>query len=231
MKLFPTPKSNNLSEWLELATNRLATPARKRIGLEIGEHYAEAVEAHLQEGLSETAAQAAALAELGDPWAAARRFRKQHLAEGEARCIESMLKNARNIFMLASLYIAFALLAYLTSNDPTRISYRRHVIALVALFLAWVALPTASFVLARRKSTAPNIRLLILMQSMSGFTFGIILTLIMDIDPEQPPATWQYMFWWIWLVSVFGSRFSIWRKLRKFGYFRDEMPPRDTATS
>ncbi len=95
MRLFPTPKAVSVSDWLELATNRLAAPARKRIGLEIEAHYAEAVRAHVEEGMSEWEAQAAALAELGDAWAAARRFRKQHLTEGEAQNVESMIKNAR----------------------------------------------------------------------------------------------------------------------------------------
>ena len=230
-RLFPTPKAFSVSDWLELATNRLAAPARKRIGLEIEAHYAEAVRAHLEEGMSEWDAQAAALAELGDAFAAARRFRKQHLTEREAQSIESMLKNARSSdFRLALIaYIAFALFAYLTRNDSYLVHYRHHFVSQAVLFLVWVALPTASFILARRKSANLNLSLLILIQCFSGFYFGAGLISVME--GQHSANMWLNTCAWGWPVSIFLTRFDIWRKLRKVGCLCDELPPRDAAIS
>src|ERR1700723_578386 len=53
-------------------------------------HYAEAVSAHLAEGEPELAAQSTALAELGDPQAAAVNFQKSHLTESEAKSLKWM---------------------------------------------------------------------------------------------------------------------------------------------
>jgi hypothetical protein len=82
----------NLDEWLKTATEKLSLPAKDRIKLEIGSHFADAVATHSAEGLSEDEAQSRALSELGDAKAAARRFRRSHLTEDEARSLESKWK-------------------------------------------------------------------------------------------------------------------------------------------
>ena len=230
MRLFPTPKAFSVSDWLELATNKLAATARKRIGLEVEGHYAEAVRAHVEEGMSEWDAEAAALAELGDAWAAARRFRKQHLTEWEAKNAESMVKNARDVYILALSYLVFLFLPYLMSHGLDYKMSRHSVRDLGLLLLVWVVLPTVSFVLARRKNANRNLSLLILIQSISGFYIGPTLILV-TLFQQQSPAFWGNIYPLIFLVSVLYTRFINWQRLRKIGYFRDATTPRDAAIS
>jgi hypothetical protein len=58
---------HDLPEWLDIATNGLASPVKERIRSEIESHYAESVAAHLLESLSESVARRKALADLGSP--------------------------------------------------------------------------------------------------------------------------------------------------------------------
>src|SRR5579872_5474279 len=115
MKLFHKRPAEDLYEWLEIATKKLAPPAKARVKLEIEAHYDEAVAAHQAAGSLEYASLAEALAELGDAKAAARHFQKRHLTEGEFRTIEGMLKSAKNIYYLLSGYFIFAVFAYIFS--------------------------------------------------------------------------------------------------------------------
>jgi hypothetical protein len=109
MKMFRRRQAQTLSEWLEVATRKLVAPARERIRVEIEAHYAEAVEALLESGLSEAAATAKAVAELGTARAAAKRFRKEHLTEWEEQLLEwTVIKQTRNAFYLAACYLTFA---------------------------------------------------------------------------------------------------------------------------
>ena len=85
------PTRNGLQDWwLHVATQDLAPPAQERIRREIEEHYADAVRAHLAAGVSECEAKLAALAELGDPEIAAKRFCKRHLTAREASRIQTL---------------------------------------------------------------------------------------------------------------------------------------------
>jgi hypothetical protein len=72
-------KPQNFPEWLDAATRDLVPSAQARVRPEMEAHYAEAVQMHLKNGSLEAIAQAAALADLGDAYAAARRFQKQYL--------------------------------------------------------------------------------------------------------------------------------------------------------
>ncbi len=58
---------------------------KERIRAEIEAHYAESVREQRANGLSQSAAETEALAELGDARTAAKRFRKGHLTEWEAQ--------------------------------------------------------------------------------------------------------------------------------------------------
>src|SRR5579862_2220503 len=101
------PERQNLSDWLRIATWRLADSAKERIRPEIEAHYAQSVEAHRENGLSESAAHAAALTELGDPETAGKRFRKRHLTESEAEKLKKWDKRARRIWNLLFAYLSF----------------------------------------------------------------------------------------------------------------------------
>lgn len=75
MPLFRPSPPQNLAAWLALATRHLSPSTQIRLRAEIEAHYAEAVQTHLKNGLSESAAHASALKNLGDPHAAARAHR------------------------------------------------------------------------------------------------------------------------------------------------------------
>ena len=92
MSIFQKQKAHDLRAWLRIATMGLAAPAKERIRLEVEAHHAEAVAAHLHEGLSEPDAHSAALTELGDPDEAANCFRKQHLTAREAEQVEGAFR-------------------------------------------------------------------------------------------------------------------------------------------
>ena len=83
---------NSLSGWLHLATTGLAAQPQARIRSEIEAHYVEAVGFYLAGDASESTAQAAALAGLGDPKVAAKRFRKSHLTAWEEEWLKSWEK-------------------------------------------------------------------------------------------------------------------------------------------
>ena len=93
MNIFRKPPAQNLTEWLKIATKKLVSQARQRVWADVTLHYEEAVEGHLQSGSPIEAAQAAALAELGDARVAARRFRRTHLTETEYRKVAGLLKS------------------------------------------------------------------------------------------------------------------------------------------
>jgi hypothetical protein len=80
----------NFPEWLEAATWNLVPSAKTRVRPEIEGHYAEGVQYHLQNGLSDSAAQAAALADLGDAQAAAKRFGEEYLTTQEVNQLKAL---------------------------------------------------------------------------------------------------------------------------------------------
>src|SRR5580704_17555460 len=141
-----------LPRWLEIATEGLIAPAKERIRAEIEAHFSEAVAAHLAEGASETAAQAAALSELGDAEAAAKRFRKQHLTEAEVKGAESLLKLAGSGFGLAAEYLGFCFVYFLACYYPGKACYPIRMALLPVAFFMLVVFPTILFVMAKRRS-------------------------------------------------------------------------------
>src|SRR6266404_2508067 len=83
MYWYRTSKLENLSDWLAIATKGLAQAGKQRITQEIEAHFADAVEARVSQGKPEQVAKANALAELGNPTTAGKRFRKKHFTEKE----------------------------------------------------------------------------------------------------------------------------------------------------
>lgn len=147
-----------LSDWLRIATWRLADSAKVRIRIEIEAHYTQAVEAHRGNGLSETDARVAALTELGDPEAAAKRFRKRHLTEWEAYRLRRLEKGPRSIWYPLGCYLLF----WFCTTD---LFWFRHnwlascnslPLFLASAFLVCVTLPTACFLVARYPRATPN---------------------------------------------------------------------------
>jgi hypothetical protein len=147
MRIFQQPRPQSLSEWLGIATNELVAPAERRIWAEVTSHYEEAVEGHLQNGLPIAAAQAAALAELGDAKAAGRHFRRTHLTVLEFWRVHRLLNTCQ-----PSLWVEFGgvalCLSFGRALGPPPFSIPT-LIGMVALFIVY---ETAARMLSRRKS-------------------------------------------------------------------------------
>ncbi|HTB63351.1 MAG TPA: hypothetical protein VK737_07150 [Opitutales bacterium] len=93
-----------LAAWLDIATCRLVPSAQTRVRAEIEAHYAEAVQTYLQNGQSESAAQTAALADLGNARKAAHRFCRQYLTRSEARGFRNVTQS-RGITVSTGMYL------------------------------------------------------------------------------------------------------------------------------
>ncbi len=224
----------NVSEWLEAATRKLTAPAQERIRVEIEDHYVDAIASHLAVGASESQAQASALAELGDAKAAARHFRRRYFTKGEAAILRNFAKEARSIFWLLcghGIFAGFRLDAL----------HHRQSLHFLGVFpkssffvelLTLVALPTACFCMARRVGAKPNMRLLIPMQSASGFR--VWLPFIAYSQLQQAPSQSSF-FHGFMIFSTVGmllgniQSFSIWFKLGKLGGDSGGDLPADTA--
>jgi hypothetical protein len=190
MSLLQKPEVQTLSEWLEIVTRKLTDVSKDRIRVEIEGHYTEAVEAHREEGLSETDARTKAVAELGDAKAAARRFRKQHLTEREEKMVTHSEKHWRKISSLVISYVFFGLFA--PSNFPIRPST---LVGVLLGFAILIALPTICFAIARREKAKPS-RFLVLLDSMSGFIPGYFLFSLLSSFFERGLVnflTWLYI--------------------------------------
>jgi hypothetical protein len=185
MMLFRKTNVQNVSEWLEATTRKLAPAAQERVRLEIEAHHAESMAAHVQAGLSKNDAEAAALAELGDVRQAARRFSRQYLTARQARNLEAWDKNSRSLRQLAIYHALFFMFALYLSRTLPIFAAR-----LPLLFLFLVALPTSAFFLARSKGGYPNGWLCALIRSCNGHQLGMLFlfAFLMRPDVDLPNA-------------------------------------------
>ncbi len=106
--------------WLAIATYKLAPSAQARICAEIEAHYAEAVRGHVEQGLAEPDARAKALADLGSPQKAARRFRRTYLTQSDAKVFAGWLKDCNRVSLatvLVTPWILFLLFYFQRSDD------------------------------------------------------------------------------------------------------------------
>jgi len=217
MNFFRSHKNRvaDLDEWLEIATKKLARPARRRVRLEIKTHYAEAVAAHQAAGSGEHAARVVALEELGDAKAAAKCFRKRHLTEAEVKFVGGIVESAKSMVLLAVGHITFAFFAYrrLSLSQGWSLLHRSpYDWFLVAMgFLVLVVLPTTSFILASRKGAKLNIRLLVLMRSLCGVNTAFVFIFLGDRHSDDLLTIFLICTWALGIP--FGLRF--WNKLGK----------------
>jgi len=150
----------SLAEWLEIATADLCVAAKERIRLEIEAHFADSMEIHQANSCSEADAQTAALAELGDASAAAKRFRNRHLTEKEAKRVVQMLKCAGGSDWLLISYSLYGLF-YFYFFEVLKWYQAPLVFPIVALFLCLV-FHTIGFFVARHKRSESGIRFVLL---------------------------------------------------------------------
>jgi len=176
-----TPR--NLAEWLDLATRSLVPPAQARIRAEIETHYADAVQSHLEDGSSASAAQSAALADLGDAQAAAKRFRREHLTIGEAKAVGLRVNAARRtgllfyallIVLLSSTLVSLLQItewAFEPALDGRFLFFPATILMLV---LICAGLGIAADVLARRQSTLATTRQIFLIWTIMRLILQIL---------------------------------------------------------
>jgi hypothetical protein len=221
MSIFKKREVRTLSEWLEVATRRLAEPAKERIRAEIEAHYAEAVIEQSVKGLSQIAAEAEALAELGDAKAAARRFRKGYLTKWETQKLNDAVRVGRSVWLLAFQYFLFAFLIreWLRHGHGPE-GLRDPFLCFALQFLVLIVLPTACFVLARFGNSAPRRRLLLLIQPASGPLMSMAVMML-----------FMFSSWWpgvIMSLSMYTFRWPIlaWKKAVAA---EQSIPPRDAA--
>lgn len=230
MSIFRRHQVPTLSEWLEIATRKLTDASKERIRVEIEAHYAEAVNAHGDKGLSEADAQTKALAELGDAKVASRRFRKQHLTQQEDQWLKYSEKWGRSIFWLVLSYVMFVLFAFDQRPLPQNalIHYRHQSLGLGVEFLILVALPTIRFAIARLSKTKPN-RNLLLLDPMIWFFVGTYLNQMFQTGFSRFEVNLNVLSGLAFLIT-YVLHIRLWIKLGKIRPTRGQTPPPDTAT-
>lgn len=215
-----------IEDWLENATGGLVGPARDRICAEIYSHFLEAVNDRFKEGASEAQAETAALAELGDPKAAADQFRNRHLTVSEATRIGRSLSNFHDISPLLISYVTPCLmLGWFLFG----ISFAQGMA--FATLLIGALFQTIGFTLVRLREVGANIRHLMAIEILNQFVF---------------PIFWVFFYFAIGLnaavcfgigicVLICGAFFAfpylrLWLKLSNVTT-RQEVPPRGASVA
>jgi hypothetical protein len=208
------PSVRNVDDWLVIATKNLAPVGKVRICAEIEAHFADGVEGHLAEGHSLEQARQAVLAELGDPWAAGKRFRKRHLTEKEAAFIQILSSRLYPIRLVALVTIGLGFPLFTVSFFASTLWF--HQASLVRIILpatiaVVVAIAIALFITRHRK-TAEGIRLTVAVELISNI-FPIVL---FPWAVSKPPLPWPVFFGVAALIISPESwrTFRLWLKIR-----------------
>lgn len=193
--------------WLNIATEGLAATGKERITREIELHYAEATEAHLAQGESESAARFAALADLGEPDKAARKFRRSHLTEKEVTHLAKLRKETGKVSVLLFAYLSavFLLLFARFENLQTP-----HVVFDAMLFVAFF-FPTISFMNSRRPVIKARLRELLLLECFGGIAF-IIAFVIAAFPKPDGSFVGAIVPLGMWLFGRIIPGFLTWKK-------------------
>lgn len=209
---------HDLPEWLEITTKELAPTAKERIRLEIEAHHAEAVAAHLAGGLSESVAGSEALADLGSPDEAAKRFRKQHLTIREANEVERRFKAMKSRWRLLYCYPLFCVIWFWAEYFYGDKQDHRSFAVLLALgFTVVVIFPTVGFIMMRRKSK--RFGLFFLIDGVAVIAFGAYMQYFMNGDI----AGWVFGFCLFCSVAFPILRAGL--KLQHVANVWNEIPP------
>lgn len=208
----------DLPGWLEIATKNLAVPAKERIRAEIDEHYTETVTSHLAEGMSESDARISALAELGDARKAAKRFRKIHMTKFNAAQVKLGVKYAKNRLVLVGGYFVWFLMFFWGALDgPSK------TVHLIVGFYIFVIIPTAKFIIVRRKS----IRFLFFMDIIALIFLGASLFYITNTFGGFASDFRRYLYFAVWgvlWICIILNPLRTWLKLRHIPNIHDEVP-------
>ena len=241
----------NVSEWLEVATWNLVPSAKTRVRPEIETHYAETVQTRLALGASEATAQSAALTDLGDAQAAARRFRQEYLTTEDI----AALKGTKEISLRAWQWISLSFLLMLgisfflawTSVPALRTRDLLFTVPIPVGGLIWAGLGMTQSALSRRKLTLKSVRQISRLEMINKLIiFALNFTLLtqMLMDPAQGVIKEMLHLYLsikmgigILLVgllvfsftSVIRRDFRLRKKLAAAN--EDDLPPPDTASA
>ncbi len=194
MNLFRKKQPINLSEWLEIATKKLAKTARERVTREIESHYREAVAAHLSRGESEDAAQAAALRELGEAKAAAKRLRRTNITQREERRLLRLEKMSGSKGRLIFVVVYFSFLGIV--NLPYEFHGVGYFLSLVTGY-TWVGFLLKSYLDAKRPGPAPKLPALM----RNTIVRDVVLFCLLFIEDYIQPVPWsRYLFFYAYLI-------------------------------
>lgn len=217
-----------LTSWLNTATEDLAATPRERIKREIESHFAEAVAAYTADGQSEYSARSTALADLGDPDEAAKKFRKSHLTETEAKWLRSMVQTAsRPLFSVSALkydapYLAGVILLFYLPRWTDRY-------AAFFPFFSWLCIGYAGLRLAPRylyaNVSAESFRKII------GLSEGLTVIACILVTGFVPQQSWFGAYCILLFVCFRGPGLRIWRKLRKMPDPWLNSPPQKPAST
>jgi hypothetical protein len=227
-KTYSTNAAQELAAWLVLATFGLVAPARERIKREIEAHFADAVATHISKGLSQEAAEARALEELGEIRSAAKGFQKKHLTEDEEKWLQGLLtenrpqRYSRRFRYLFKLFISILFTIWLIRCSD-RSDIRPTCLSLVPLWsfilisaLYWLR---ASFLMRHFLAGLEIWRKLLIIDminDMFNYMFMLSLALLLlSTHPRRLVACWCLLFFTLIAFSAFffDKRFRVWRKL------------------
>jgi hypothetical protein len=204
--MIPT-KPSDLAQWLETATEGIASSGKERIRREIEAHYAEAVEAHLAKGEAEPVAQANALGELGNARTAGRRFRRRHLTEREERrLLWFQYFAASGVWLAVLLFFSSGLMALILVDRP-----RHTLIYCVLNLLLGFAFPCFAF----WKMKQPESKLNLYSAAALELSYLALITISYVLLAGFSPFGYMWSIYLLmWIPRLFLS-FQTWKKLRK----------------
>jgi hypothetical protein len=206
-------KAATLAEWLEIATRGLAAPGKERITREIEAHYAEAVQARVDQGEIQHNAEARALAELGNPVSAAKRFERSHLTKDEAEYLANLdgKKRTASKLILDCLIIAiiFSLTAWLNHS-------RKPAVVLGASLL-FFASQIFCLVISKRPASKSKIRLLLFVNLLESLVSNIAMLILLDMSLFSSVGAFAMV-----LFYVTKPQYLLWLKMVKMTKEFDE---------
>ena len=165
----------SLAEWLEIATDGIASSGRERITREIETHFEEAVESHLAKGEPQEIAQASALAELGNAKAAWRRFRKRHLTKLEESRLEEFQHHAGSkLWLIIFIFMSFPIEATLLKKLP--LTYA--LLFCIPILLVYAVFPAVTFWRLRQPEPKSSLSLVAMIQFKHSALSCFVLALL-----------------------------------------------------
>lgn len=227
MSIFQKRQVQTLSEWLEIATRKLTEASKERIWAEIEAHYTQAVDAHREGGLSELDARKAALIQLGDARAAAKRFRKRHLTEREEKMLKAANKAGRSIWNLLVYYGVFLAFTNVYILERILIRFNNPWPYIGFQFVLFIFIPTTGFVVARRSGTRPS-RYVLLTNALMDLVPSLLLYIVFSAFSPFPASS---VFWsalaFLPALPRFLLSLHVWVKLGRLG---TPIPPTSAQT-